>query len=178
MQIQKQKLPLMSKSTAIWLVENTALTFKQIADFCGFHELQIKAIADGEVAKGIVGINPIDTRQLTQKEIDRCTADPTARLQLIEIEINKPKKSAKTVKYTPIARRRDKPDAVFWIIKNYPETSDATIVKMIGTTKSTIEAIRSRTYWNINELKARDPVLLGLCSQSEIDALGVTKNKK
>jgi hypothetical protein len=180
MQTTKNNRPLMPKSVAVWLVENTALTFKQIADFCGLHELEVKGIADGEVAKGIVGMNPVMMSQLTQKEIDRCSLDKDAQLQLTSIGIEEKgtAKKIKKFKYTPIARRRDKPDAIFWIIKNYPDVPDNQIVKLIGTTKSTIEAIRSKKYWNINELRPRDPVVLGLCSQREIDALPSPKAKK
>ena len=180
MQVSKHNLPLMSKSTAVWLVENTSLTFKQIADFCGMHELEVKGIADGDVAKGIIGMNPIIFGQLTKEEIERCSANPETHLQLKHIaDLPARKKTAKKARYTPIARRRDKPDAIFWLIKNYPDISDAQIAKLIGTTKSTIEAIRSRTYWNINELRARDPVLLGLCTQSDIDNLEAKiKNSK
>lgn len=180
MQTVKNNRPLMPKSVAVWLVENTALTFKQIADFCDLHELEVKGIADGDVAKGIVGMNPIIMGQLTQKEIERCTADILAKLQLHKVIVEQQglTKPGKKFKYTPIARRRDKPDAIFWIIKNYPDVPDNQIVKLIGTTKTTIEAIRSRTYWNINELRPRDPVMLGLCSQKEIDALPSPKAKK
>jgi hypothetical protein len=181
MQTVKANLPLMSKSTAIWLVANTALTFKQIADFCGMHEMEVNGIADGDVAKGIKGSDPIAMGQLTLNEIERCTADKTAKLELDKPIFNYQagvKKAGKKVKYTPIARRRDKPDAIFWIVKNYPDIDDKGIVKLIGTTKSTIEAIRSRQYWNINELRARDPILLGLCSQKELDALIEKSQKK
>jgi hypothetical protein len=179
MQNSKQNLPLMPKSTAVWLIEHTALTFKQIADFCGLHELEVKGIADGDVAKGILGMDPINMGQLTKEEIERCTQNPDAKLQIVSIfnEIVANKNSKKT-KYTPIARRRDKPDAIYWLVKNYPDISDHQIVKLIGTTKNTIEAIRSRTYWNINELRPRDPVLLGLCTQNEIDNIEIQINTK
>ncbi len=165
----------MPKSTAVWLVENTALTFKQIANFCGLHELEIKGIADGDVAKGIVGMDPIASGQLTKAEIDRCTANPQASLILnvIEAGVAAPKKKSNKAKYTPIARRRDKPDAIFWLIKNYPDISDNQIKKLIGATKHTIEAIRNRTYWNIAELRPKDPVLLGICTQQEIDNIKI-----
>ncbi len=172
MQIAKQNLPLMSKSTAIWLVDNTSLTFKQIADFCGMHELEIKGIADGDVAKGIVGINPVTLGQLTQDEINRCSADPLTKLQISKAVLRpNVKKTGKKARYTPISRRRDKPDAIFWLIKTYPEVSDTDITKLIGTTKNTIQSIRSKTYWNIAELRPRDPVLLGICTQKDIDLL-------
>ena len=178
MQTVKNNKPLMPKSVAVWLVENTALTFKQIADFCGLHELEVKGIADGDVARGIVGMNPIIMGQLTQWEIDRCSSDKNTKLVLHQIAFEQKPSTKKAKKYTPIARRRDKPDAIFWIIKNYPDVPDKQIVKLIGTTKSTIEAIRSRKYWNITELRAKDPVMLGLCSQKEIDDLSIIKAKK
>jgi hypothetical protein len=182
MQNAKQNIPLMPKSTAVWLVENTSLTFKQIATFCGLHELEVKGIADGDVAKGIVGMDPINMGQLTKEEIERCSADSNASLNMISAFTdkvsNKTSAKKKQTKYTPIARRRDKPDAIFWLIKNFPDVPDSQIVKLIGTTKSTIEAIRSRTYWNINELRPRDPVLLGLCTQREIDNLEIAQKAK
>jgi hypothetical protein len=145
------------------------------------HEMEVSGIADGEVAKGIKGTDPIAIGQLTKEEIERCTADKNAKLELKTSVFSYKggaKKATKKVKYTPIARRRDKPDAIFWIVKNYPDINDNSIVKLIGTTKSTIEAIRSRQYWNINELRARDPVLLGICSQKELDVLIAAKQKK
>ncbi len=167
----KQKYPLMPKATAVWLVDNTALTFKQIADFCGLHELEVKGIADGEVAAGIMGIDPItNSAQLDKEELERCEKDPKAKLQ---IKVNKSYEAAtkgkKRASYTPIARRQDKPDAIFWLLKNFPDIKDATIMKLIGTTKSTIEAIRDRSHWNMSNIRQRDPVLLGICSQVELD---------
>jgi hypothetical protein len=178
MQNSVKHLPLMPKSTAVWLVENTALTFRQIADFCGMHELEVQGIADGDVAKGIVGMDPISAGQLTSSEIDRCTNDPNKKLVLNSIQADlitsKAKvKKGKKVKYTPIARRRDKPDAIFWLLKNYPDISNGQVVKLIGATKNTVEAIRLRTYWNINELRPKDPVVLGLFSQKEIDNIKI-----
>ena len=178
MQHSVRHLPLMPKSTAVWLVENTALTFRQIAEFCGLHELEVKGIADGDVAKGIVGMDPISAGQLTSDEINRCTQSPDARLVLhsIHADLIASKanvKKGKKVKYTPIARRRDKPDAIFWLLKNYPDISNAQVIKLIGATKNTVEAIRLRTYWNINELRPKDPVLLGLCTQQEIDNIKI-----
>ena len=171
----KKVYPLMPKSVAVWLISNTALTFEQIADFCGLHILEIEAIAEGEAAKNLIGLDPISIGQLTQEEIERCTKNPTESLQLSSTYLKsvniKPAKRGRITKYTPIARRRDKPDAILWIVKNHPYVPDNIIVKLIGTTKSTIEAIRSRTHWNINELRPRDPVAWGICNQSEIDNL-------
>ena len=164
--------PLMPKATAVWLIDNTALTFKQISDFCGLHLLEIKGIADGEVSSGITGINPITAGQISAEEIKKCEENPDLALSLStsarrHIEVNKKKK--KTAKYTPVARRQDKPDAISWINKHYPEMSVNQIEKLIGTTKSTISAIKERTHWNIANIKPRDPVLLGLCTQTELD---------
>ena len=168
---QNKKLPLMPKATAVWLIDNTTLTFKQIADFCGMHELEVKGIADGEVAMGVIADNPITSGQLDKEEIERCCKDPKAKLQLkisnaYEI-ISKAKK--KGAKYTPIARRQDKPDAIYWLIKNFPEIKDSTIIKLIGTTKATVDAVRNRTHWNMANIRQRDPVLLGICSQTDLD---------
>jgi uncharacterized protein len=169
---RNNNVPIMRKATAIWLIENTSLTFKQIADFCHIHELEVKGIADGEVATGILGLDPIAAHQLTREEIERCTKDPNASLKLasnIGTEIlNKRKKQTK---YTPIARRQDKPDAVYWILKNYPDVQDSQIVKLLGTTKSTIETIKDRSHWNIKNIRPRDPVLLGVCTQVELDTV-------
>lgn len=161
------KSPLMPKATAVWLVTNTALTFEQIADFCIMHPLEVQGIADGEVAIGIIAEDPIVNGQLTQEEIDRCAKDSSARLQITDVnkvllKINK----KKTQKYTPIARRQDKPDAIAWLVKNYPDMSDAKIAKLIGTTKTTVTAIKKKEHWNYDNLRARDPVLLGLCTQT------------
>ena len=168
--LDKSNLPLMPKATAVWLIENTNLTFKQIADFCGVHELEVKGIADGEVAAGIIGVDPIASGQLTREEVERCSKDPKASLQIKSNpaydSVKAPKKKAK---YTPIARRQDKPDAIYWLIKNFPEISDTTIIKLIGTTKNTVEAIRNRTHWNMPNIRQRDPVLLGICNQTELD---------
>jgi hypothetical protein len=178
MQNSARHLPLMPKSTAVWLIENTALTFYQIAEFCGMHELEVKGIADGDVARGILGIDPVSTGQLTSAEIERCTKDSSAKLTLNYIQADLiadtlNAKRAKKSRYTPIARRKDKYDAIFWLIRNYPDISDAQAAKLIGTTKNTAESIRRRTHWNISELRPRDPVLLGLCMQQEIDSIKV-----
>jgi hypothetical protein len=165
-------LPLMPKATAVWLIENTTLTFNQIARFCGMHQLEVKGIADGEVAIGITGENPINRDQLTREEIKRCEQDSSANLQLSKQAQNHVKitdKKRKTAHYTPIAKRQDKPDAVAWFIRYYPNVTEQQIVKLIGTTKTTINSIKGRTHWNMNNIRPRDPVLLGLCSQTDLD---------
>ena len=165
---------LMPKATAVWLVENTALTFDQIGAFCGLHALEVQGIADGDVAIGIQGQDPIASGELTKDEITKAEADANYELKMAEAALqhiamtNKKKKGAR---YTPIARRQDKPEAIAWITKNHPYIPDSKIVKLIGTTKKTIEAIRERTHWNINNIKPKDPVLLGLCQQTALNAL-------
>lgn len=166
--------PLMPKATAVWLIDNTSLSFDQIADFCELHPLEVQGIADGEVAKGILGIDPVVTGQLSREEIEVCEKDHSKRLHLTEKMlrlIKEQQKQKKTSKYTPIARRQDKPDAIAWILKNCPEMSDNQVVKLIGTTKSMIASVRDKSHWNINNIKPKDPVLLGLCAQSELDYL-------
>ena len=160
---------LMPKATAVWLVENTALTFRQIAEFCGLHELEVNAIADQEVAIGMVGLDPIANGQLTQAEIDRCSADPSATLKIAESDLPAPTQRSKGPRYTPVTKRGDKPDAIAWLLKSHPELSDAAISRMIGTTKPTINAVRERTHWNSANIKPQHPVLLGLCTQKELD---------
>ncbi len=162
-------LPLMPKATAVWLVENTGLTFDQIADFCGLHALEVQAIADGEVAQGIQGIDPVANGQLTIAEIERAQADPNARLQLQESDVPLPVAKPRGTRYTPIAKRQDKPDGIAWLVKNHPELSDAQISKLLGTTKPTIAAVRDRSHWNTPNIRARNPVSLGLCGQAELD---------
>ncbi|MEG8229766.1 DUF1013 domain-containing protein [Candidatus Rickettsia tasmanensis] len=169
----QKTLPLLPKATAMWLIENTSLTFKQIADFCGIHEFEIKGMADGEVAQSIKGLNPIANGQLTLEEIERCSKDPNANLQISyspadELMKNQKKQHAK---YTPIARRQDKPDAIYWLLSNYPNIQDHQIIKLIGTTKITIDAIRTRSHWNMNSIRPRDPVLLGICSQIDLNKI-------
>lgn len=167
---QEKRLPILPKATAIWLIENTGLTFRQIGDFCGIHELEIKAMADGEAAVGVVGVNPVAGGQLSAEEIEKCTKNPEARLNLImDVAYKLACAGKKQPKYVPMARRQDKPDAVYWILKNCPGVKDKDIVKLVGTTKSTIEAIRDRSHWNIKNIRPRDPILLGLCSQTELD---------
>ncbi len=159
--------PLMPKATAVWLVENTALSFEQIADFCGLHSLEVQAIADGEVAIGMQGLDPITAGELTLEEIERCQADTAARLNPAANRTPVAKK--KGARYTPVSKRQDRPDAIAWLIKNYPEMSDAQISKLIGTTKPTIGSIRERSHWNIANIKAQNPVSLGLCSAANLE---------
>lgn len=162
-------LPLMPKATAVWLVDNTALSFEQIAEFCGMHPLEIQGIADGEVATSIIGVNPINNGQLTKGEIERCEENSEQRLKLAVNAQKYIKKKVKGARYTPVARRADKPDAIAWLIKYHPDMPDSQIAKLIGTTKKTIEAVRDRTHWNTQNLQAKDPVLLGLCTQTHLD---------
>lgn len=169
----KSNLPLMPKATAVWLIENTSLTFKQIADFCGLHPLEVKGIADDEVAHNILGVDPIMNGQLTVEEINRCQEDSKASLRLAvnarTFEHFNKSGSKTSAKYTPMARRRDKPDAIAWLIKHCPEMSESQIVKLIGTTKTTIAAVIGKYHWNSDNIRPRDPVLLGLCTQSELN---------
>ena len=157
--------PFMPKATAVWLVDNTTLTFKQIASFCNLHELEVKGIADGDVAKGIKAYNPIIAGQLSRDEIDSCSKDPDKLLNLSkrteDVKVNERKKP----KYTPISKRQDRPDAILWLCKNATELTDGQISKLVGSTKGTVSLIRKRSYWNFSNLKAKDPVILGLCSQ-------------
>lgn len=160
----------MPKATAVWLVENTALTFEQVAEFCGLHKLEIQAIADGEVAVGIVGLDPVYNGQLTQDEIKRCEADPRARLKMIKSDLPQPIARTKGARYTPVSKRGDKPDAIAYLIKNYPELLDAQIARLLGTTKETIAKVRDRSHWNAANIKPHSPVLLGLCKQADLEA--------
>jgi uncharacterized protein len=162
-------LPLMPKATAVWLVDNTALTFEQVAEFCGMHPLEVQGIADGEVATGIIGVDPVTGGQLEASEIKRCEQDPSARLKMRTDAQKYISKKVKVARYTPVARRADKPDAIAWILKQYPNMQDSQIVKLIGTTKNTIEAVRNRTHWNTPNIRPKDPVLLGLCTQLHLD---------
>ncbi len=161
--------PLMPKATAVWLVENTGLTFEQIAEFCGLHKLEVQGIADGEVAIGMVGLDPVGGGQLTQEELDRCEKDPSARLQIVVKDLPAPSRRGKGPRYTPVTKRADKPDAIAWLLKNAPNLSDTQIGKLIGTTKTTILAIRNRTHESSQTIKPRSPVQLGLCTQGELD---------
>jgi uncharacterized protein len=161
--------PLMPKATAVWLVENTSLTFDQIADFCGLHPLEIQAIADGEVANQMQGLDPVANGQTTAEEIARCQADPEARLKLAPQAMPPQVVRHKGPRYTPIAKRQDKPDAIAFLLRSHPELSDAQISKLIGTTKPTIAAVRDRTHWNSPNIKPRHPVGLGLCTLEELE---------
>ena len=163
-------LPLMPKATAVWLIENTSLTFEQIAGFCGMHPLEVQGIADGEVAVGIIGQDPVSTGQLLQEDIERAEGDPQEKLFLNPAARKYISGKTKGSRYTPVARRQDKPEAIAWILKNHPNLPDAQIVRLIGTTKNTINAVRNRTHWNISNIKPKDPVLLGLCTQTHLDA--------
>jgi hypothetical protein len=167
--------PLMPKATAVWLVDNTTLTFEQIAAFCELHLLEVSAIADGEVAVGIVGLDPMANDQLTREEIDRCTDDPSARLVMRE-QRDLPVQKARRTRYTPLSKRQDKPDAIAWLIRNHPEVNDPQIGKLLGTTKNTIRAVRERTHWNSPNIRSRDPVLLGLCTQTDLNAVVARAN--
>ena len=162
--------PLMPKATAVWLVENTALSFDQVADFCKLHPLEVKAIADGDAAQGIKGLDPILTGQLSREEIEKAETDPNHRLKLADPKVRLPEpKKKKGPRYTPVSRRQDRPNAILWLVRNHPELKDSQIMRLVGTTKSTIQAIRERTHWNAPNLQPMDPVTLGLCSQIDLD---------
>jgi hypothetical protein len=161
----------MPKATAVWLVENTTLTFDQIAVFCGLHPLEIQAIADGDVASGIVGKSPVIQGILTDEDIKACEADPARQLTFVQNDVPEVLRRAKGPRYTAVTKRADKPDGIAYLIKNYPDIPDAQIVRLLGTTKNTIDAIRKRTHPNISNIKPTDPVQLGLCSRSDLDAL-------
>ncbi len=171
-------LPLMAKATAVWLVDNTTLTFPQIAEFCGLHELEVNGIADGEVAIGVKGFDPIANRQLTAEEIARCEADPKARLELMYNPAAEGETKRKGPRYTPLSKRQDRPSAIAWLVKFHPELTDGQISKLVGTTKPTIQAIRDRTHWNISNISPIDPVALGMCKQGELDAAVAKAAKK
>ena len=162
--------PLMPKATAMWLVDNTKLTFAQIADYCGMHELEIQALADGDVAAGMPGLNPMMNGQLTQEEIARCEADVSARLKISKYDLPDPVKRSKGPRYTPVSKRQDKPDGIAWLVKSHPELQDSQIARLMGTTKPTIKQIRDKTHWNMANIKPRHPVALGLCSGPDLDA--------
>jgi uncharacterized protein len=171
--------PLMPKATAVWLVENTSLTFDQIADFCELHPLEIQAIADGEVANQMQGLDPVANGQTTAEEIERCQADPAARLKLSPKALPPQVVKHRGPRYTPIAKRQDKPDAIAYLLKSHPELSDAQISKLIGTTKPTIAAVRDRTHWNSPNIKPRHPVGLGLCTLQELeDATSIARARR
>ena len=163
--------PLMPKATAVWLLDNTALTFDQIAEFCKLHPLEVKAIADGDSAQGIKGLDPIQTGQLTRDQISAAEADPGQKLTLSEskVSVPSPERGKKGPRYTPVSRRQDRPNAILWLVRNHPELKDAAIMRLVGTTKSTIAAIRDRTHWNAAALAPMDPVTLGLATQTDLD---------
>ena len=162
--------PLMPKATAVWLVENTSLSFEQIAEFCGLHNLEVKGIADGDVAQGIKGMDPIASGQLSRDEIKRAEADPAYRLKGAESKVEIPQVKTKPgPRYTPVSRRQDRPNAVLWLLRNHGELKDSQIMRLVGTTKPTIAAIRERSHWNSANLTPQDPVMLGLCSQIDLD---------
>ena len=163
-------LPIMAKATAVWLVDNTTISFKQIADFCGMHELEVQGIADGDVAAGVKGFDPIANNQLTQEEIDRAQDNPLHKLKLKHYAAAQGEEKRRGPRYTPLSKRQDRPNAILWLVKFHPELADSQIAKLVGTTKPTITSIRERTHWNISAMQPIDPVALGLCKQSELDA--------
>ena len=162
------KAPLMPMATAVWLVENTSLTFRQIADFCKLHEVEVQGIADGEVAKGIVGYNPIISGQLTNEEIELSSKDNTRPLNIIDEEVMIKSDNSKIKKYVPLSKRQDKPDSALWLLKNHSILKDSQIAKLVGITKNSVSSIRNKSYWNYNSLNAKDPVAMGLFSQKEL----------
>ena len=170
-------LPLMPKATAVWLIEKTALTFTQIADFCGMHPLEVQAIADGEVAQGIVGYDPVANGQLAQEEIKRGEANGEYRLKMLPTSLPQPKR-LKGARYTPVAKRNDRPDGIAFLMRNFPQLTEAQIGKLMGTTKETIQKVRDRTHWNSANIKPRDPVILGLCSQTDLNAVVLQANER
>ncbi|MQR99339.1 DUF1013 domain-containing protein [Gluconobacter aidae] len=170
-------LPLMPKATAVWLIEKTGLTFTQIAEFCGMHPLEVQAIADGEVAAGINGYDPIKNHQLAEAEIKRCEADTNARLKIMPTS-SPVKRRAKGARYTPVAKRNDRPDAIAFVLRQFPQLSEAQIVKLLGTTKDTITKVRDRQHWNSANIKPRDPVILGLCTQTDLNAAVTAANDR
>ena len=170
--------PLMARATAVWLVDNTTLNFKQIGDFCGMHELEVQGIADGEVAQGVKGFDPIANNQLTLEEIKKAEAEPFHRLKLKFNKSAVGEEKRRGPRYTPLSKRQDRPAAIYWLVKFHPELSDGQIAKLVGTTKPTIQTIRERTHWNIQNIDPVDPVALGLCRQSELDAAIQKANEK
>lgn len=161
--------PLMPKATAVWLVDNTALTFDQIADFCGLHPLEIAAMADDEESQGVKGMDPVNSGQLSRDEIARAEANPAHKLKLSAPKVIVPAAKRKGPRYTPLSKRQDRPNAILWLVRNHPELKDSQIGKLLGTTKGTIQQVRERSHWNSNNLQPMDPVALGLCSQIELD---------
>jgi hypothetical protein len=167
---QIMALPIMAKATAVWLVDNTTLTFKQIADFCGLHELEVNGIADGEVAQGIKGFDPIANKQLTADEIQKAEEAPIYKMQLMYNAAAEGEEKRRGPRYTPLSKRQDRPASILWLVKFHPELTDGQVSKLVGTTKPTIQALRDRTHWNIANIQPIDPVALGLCKQLELDA--------
>ena len=164
--------PIMAKATAVWLVDNTTISFKQIADFVGMHELEVQGIADGDVAQGVKGFDPVANNQLTQEEIDAAQDNPLHKLKLKFNAAAEGEEKRRGPRYTPLSKRQDRPASILWLVKFHPELTDGQISKLVGTTKPTIQAIRERTHWNIANIQPIDPVALGLCKQSELDAVG------
>jgi hypothetical protein len=159
---------MMPKATALWMIENTGLSFKQIADFCGLHELEVQALADGDVMSGMAPLDPVQSGEITAEEIKRGEGDPEARLRMVKTENPQPMPRSKGARYTPISKRQDKPEGIAWLLKNHPELSDAQVCKLLGTTKSTIAAVRDRTHWNSQNIRPRDPVDIGLCTYVDL----------
>ena len=170
--------PIMAKATAVWLVDNTTMSFKQIADFVGLHELEVQGIADGDVAAGVKGFDPIANNQLTQEEIDAAEKDPAHKLKLKYYAAAQGEEKRRGPRYTPLSKRQDRPASILWLVKFHPELTDGQIGKLVGTTKPTIQAIRERTHWNISNIQPIDPVALGLCKQTELDAAVQKANAK
>ena len=171
------KAPLMPMATAVWLVENTTLTFKQIANFCKLHEVEIQGIADGEVAKGIVGYNPIISGQLTREEINLASSDENRELKIVDKEVEIKNSETKIKRYVPLSKRQDKPDSALWLLKNHSILKDSQIAKLVGITKNSVTSIRNKSYWNYNNLNAKDPVAMGLFSQKDL-LNAITKAEK
>lgn len=161
--------PLMPKATAVWLIDNTGLTFEQIAEFCGLHRLEVQAIADGEISGSIIGANPVTSQELTEEEIKACEQDSARRLKMMKTDLPQPNTRTKGPRYTPVAKRADKPNAIAWLLKNHPELMDSQIAKLIGTTKPTIQAIRDKSHISTSQLKPQDPLLLGLCKRDDFE---------
>lgn len=160
---------LMPKATAVWLVDNTALSFEQIAAFCSLHPLEVQGVADGDVANGIMGVNPIQNGQLTREEIEKAEGDPNYRLKISDPKVRVAAPKRKGPRYTPISRRNERPNAIKWLLRNHPEMKDAQLMRLVGTTKSTIDSVRDGTHWNNANITPMDPVTLGLCSQIDLD---------
>lgn len=167
------KKPLMPKATAVWLIDNTTLTFQQIANFVGLHDLEIQAIADGEVSVGMIPRNPIENGELSSEEIKLCEKDPKKNLQMVKTSIPEPKLKTKGARYTPLSKRADKPNGIAWVLKNLPNLPDSKTCKLIGTTKNTIQSVRDRTHWNTANIRAQNPIELGFCTKGELEKLTI-----